>query len=106
MAEQETKKMLVKASEDVYVALTTGDAVRLEAEETRDLPHYIAYACIQAVCTKVREATTQIEALMKQNKEKPHHIPKRNHVQHYYMSATTLDVLMHSSVKHMRRSKT
>ena len=31
MAEQEIKKMLVKASEDVYVALTTGDAVRLEA---------------------------------------------------------------------------
>ena len=61
MAEQEIKKMLVKASEDVYVALTTGDAVRLEAGETREFPDYIAYACIQAGCTEVKEAPSKMK---------------------------------------------
>ena len=70
MAEQEIKKMLVKASEDVYVALTTGDAVRLEAGETREFPDYIAYACIQAGCTEVKEAPKKMEELIEETKDK------------------------------------
>ena len=37
MVEKEMKRMTVKASEDVYVSLTTGDAVRLAAGEEREL---------------------------------------------------------------------
>ena len=71
MAEKEIKRMLVKASEDVYVALTTGDAVRLEAGETREFPDYIAYACIQAGCTEVKEAPKKVEEIVEDTKEKP-----------------------------------
>ena len=81
MAEQEIKKMLVKASEDVYVALTTGDAVRLEAGETREFPDYIAYACIQAGCTEVKEAPKKIEELIEETKEKPKKTTKSKKVE-------------------------
>ncbi len=71
MVEKEVKRMLVKASEDVYVALTTGDAVRLEAGETREFPDYIAYACIQAGCTEVKEAPKKMEEIIEETTEKP-----------------------------------
>lgn len=51
--------MTVKASEDVYVSLTTGDAVRLAAGEEREFPEYIAYACLEAGCTEVKVPTIQ-----------------------------------------------
>ena len=53
------KRMTVKASEDVYVSLTTGDAVRLAAGEEREFPEYIAYACLEAGCTEVKVPTIQ-----------------------------------------------
>ena len=59
MVEKEMKRMTVKASEDVYVALTTGDAVRLAAGEEREFPEYIAYACLEAGCTEVKVPTIQ-----------------------------------------------
>ena len=81
MAEQEIKKMLVKASEDVYVALTTGDAVRLEAGETREFPDYIAYACIQAGCTEVKEAPKKMEEIIEETNEKPKKTTKTKKVE-------------------------
>ena len=59
MVEKEMKRMTVKASEDVYVSLTTGDAVRLAAGEEREFPEYIAYACLEAGCTEVKVPTIQ-----------------------------------------------
>ena len=59
MVEKEIKRMTVKASEDVYVSLTTGDAVRLAAGEEREFPEYIAYACLEAGCTEVKVPTIQ-----------------------------------------------
>ena len=55
MVEKEVKRMRVQAKEDVYVSLTTGDAVRLAAGEIREFPEYIGYACIQAGAKEVRE---------------------------------------------------
>lgn len=59
MTETKMKRMTVKASEDVYVSLTTGDAVRLAAGEEREFPEYIAYACLEAGCTEVKVPTIQ-----------------------------------------------
>ena len=59
MVEKEMKRMTVIASEDVYVSLTTGDAVRLAAGEEREFPEYIAYACLEAGCTEVKVPTIQ-----------------------------------------------
>lgn len=59
MTETKMKRMTVKASEDVYVSLTTGDAVRLTAGEEREFPEYIAYACLEAGCTEVKVPTIQ-----------------------------------------------
>ena len=59
MVEKEMKRMTVKASEDVYVSLTTGEAVRLAAGEEREFPEYIAYACLEAGCTEVKVPTIQ-----------------------------------------------
>ena len=67
MVEKQVKRMLVQANEDVYVALTTGDAVRLEAGEIREFPDYIAYACIQAGCSEVKK----MEEIIEDTKEKP-----------------------------------
>ena len=69
MGKQEKKKrMTVKASEDVYVSLTTGDAVRLAAGEEREFPEYIAYACLQAGCTEVKVPT--IDEVIETSKKK------------------------------------
>ena len=55
MVEKEVKRMRVQAKEDLYVSLTTGDAVRLAAGEIREFPEYIGYACLQAGCVEVRD---------------------------------------------------
>ena len=52
---EERKTMKVKSEIDLHVSLTTGDAVRLYAGETREFPEYIGYACIQAGAKEVRE---------------------------------------------------
>ena len=70
MVEKEIRKMRVKASEDVYVSLTTGDAVRLTAGEEREFPEYIAYACLQAGCTEVKVPTMD-EVIEKSKKKTP-----------------------------------
>ena len=51
----ERKTMKVISETDLYVSLTTGDAVRLYAGEAREFPEYIGYACIQAGAKEVRE---------------------------------------------------
>jgi hypothetical protein len=48
-------RMKVTATTDLYVSLTTGDAVRIAAGEVREFPEYIAYACMQAGATEVKE---------------------------------------------------
>ena len=68
MTETKIKRMTVKASEDVYVSLTTGDAVRLAAGEEREFPEYIAYACLQAGCTEVKVPT--IDEVIETSKKK------------------------------------
>jgi len=47
--------MKVTSTTDLYVSLTTGDAVRIAAGEVREFPSYIAYACMQAGATEVKE---------------------------------------------------
>ena len=81
MVEKQVKRILEQANEDVYVALTTGDAVRLEAGETREFPDYIAYACIQAGCTEVKEAPKKMEELIEETKEKPKKTTKSKKVE-------------------------
>lgn len=49
------KRMKVTSTTDLHVSLTTGDAVRVAAGEIREFPEYIAYACLQAGCTEVKE---------------------------------------------------
>jgi hypothetical protein len=51
----EKKTMKVISETDLYISLTTGDAVRLYAGEAREFPEYIGYACIQAGAKEVRE---------------------------------------------------
>ena len=68
MVEKEIRKMRVKASEDVYVSLTTGDAVRLTAGEEREFPEYIAYACLRAGCTEVKVPT--MDEVIEKSKKK------------------------------------
>ena len=63
MVEKEVKRMRVQAKEDVYVSLTTGDAVRLAAGEIREFPEYIGYACIQAGAKEVREEPKKVKTM-------------------------------------------
>ena len=73
MVEKEMKRMTVKASEDVYVALTTGDAVRLTAGEEREFPEYIGYACLQAGAVEVKDEpkAKTMEDVIEETEEKP-----------------------------------
>ena len=47
--------MRVKSEIDLHVSLTTGDAVRLYAGETKEFPEYIGYACLQAGAVEVKD---------------------------------------------------
>ena len=69
----ERKTMKVISETDLYVSLTTGDAVRLYAGEAREFPEYIGYACIQAGAKEVREEpkVKTMEDVIEETEEKP-----------------------------------
>lgn len=61
--------MKVTSTTDLHVALTTGDAVRVAAGEVREFPEYIAYACLQAGCTEVKEKEKVKEPVRARNEK-------------------------------------
>ena len=65
--------MKVISETDLYVSLTTGDAVRLYAGEAREFPEYIGYACLQAGAKEVREGpkSKTMEDVIEETIEKP-----------------------------------
>tara|TARA_R100000231_G_scaffold61814_1_gene50276 strand:+ start:35 stop:277 length:243 start_codon:yes stop_codon:yes gene_type:complete len=69
----ERKTMKVISETDLYVSLTTGDAVRLYAGEAREFPEHIGYACLQAGATEVREEpkAKTMEDVIEETEEKP-----------------------------------
>ena len=70
---EERKTMKVISEIDLPVALTTGDAVRLYAGETREFPEYIGYACLQAGAVEVKDEpkAKTMEDVIEETEEKP-----------------------------------